>query len=66
MKALTDRDVEKAKSIIARDHQVNAMEVGIDEDCIRMIALHQPEWKADSPREGEPPLFPPRHVQIPG
>ncbi len=43
MKALTDRDVEKARDIIGRDHQVNAMEVGIDEDCIRMIALHQPE-----------------------
>ncbi len=43
MKALTDRDAEKARDIIGRDHQVNAMEVGIDEDCIRMIALHQPE-----------------------
>jgi len=43
MKALEDKDVEKARDIIGRDHQVNALEVGIDEDCIRMIALHQPE-----------------------
>lgn len=43
IQALLARDVEKAMAIIARDHQVNAMEVGIDEECIRMIALHQPE-----------------------
>ncbi len=43
MQSLASRDVEKANAIIARDHQVNAMEVGIDEECIRMIALHQPE-----------------------
>ncbi|MHB8422700.1 MAG: phosphate signaling complex protein PhoU [Leptospirales bacterium] len=43
MQSLAGRDVEKANGIISRDHQVNAMEVGIDEECIRMIALHQPE-----------------------
>ncbi|MHB1285748.1 MAG: phosphate signaling complex protein PhoU [Leptospirales bacterium] len=43
MQSLLSRDVEKANDIISKDHQVNAMEVGIDEDCIRMIALHQPE-----------------------
>ena len=41
--ALMARDPEKARQVIDRDHQVNAMEVGIDEDCVRMIALHQPE-----------------------
>ncbi len=41
--ALLDRDSGKASLVIDRDHQVNAMEVGIDEDCVRMIALHQPE-----------------------
>ena len=41
--ALVERDPAKAKGVIDRDHQVNAMEVGIDEDCVRMIALHQPE-----------------------
>ncbi len=41
--SLVERDPEKAKRVIDRDHHVNAMEVGIDEDCVRMIALHQPE-----------------------
>jgi phosphate transport system protein len=41
--ALLGRDADKAGEIISKDHQVNAMEVGIDEDCIRMIALYQPE-----------------------
>ncbi|MDA8059274.1 MAG: phosphate signaling complex protein PhoU [Leptospirillum sp.] len=41
--SLVGRDADKAGEIIAKDHQVNAMEVGIDEDCIRMIALYQPE-----------------------
>ena len=41
--SLVERDPVKAKGVIDRDHQVNAMEVGIDEDCVRMIALHQPE-----------------------
>ncbi|MCL5285167.1 MAG: phosphate signaling complex protein PhoU [Nitrospirae bacterium] len=41
--ALMERDPVKARGVIDRDHQVNAMEVGIDEDCVRMIALHQPE-----------------------
>ncbi len=43
IEALVARDPEKAKAVINRDHQVNAMEVGIDEDSVRMIALHQPE-----------------------
>lgn len=43
IEALVARDPVKARQVIDRDHQVNAMEVGIDEDCVRMIALHQPE-----------------------
>ena len=43
IEALVDRDPAKARQVIDRDHNVNAMEVGIDEDCVRMIALHQPE-----------------------
>ncbi len=41
--SLLNRDADKAREIIARDHQVNAMEVAIDEECIRLIALYQPE-----------------------
>lgn len=43
IESLAARDPEKARSVINRDHQVNALEVAIDEDSVRMIALHQPE-----------------------
>ncbi len=40
--ALVTRDAALARQVIERDHQVNAMDVEIDEDCIRLLALHQP------------------------
>lgn len=40
--ALVSRDSTLAREVIERDHQVNAMDVEIDEDCIRLLALHQP------------------------
>lgn len=40
--ALVTRDADLARQVIERDHQVNAMDVEIDEDCIRLLALHQP------------------------
>jgi len=40
--ALVTRDSTLASQVIERDHQVNAMDVEIDEDCIRLLALHQP------------------------
>ncbi|MDH4187135.1 MAG: phosphate signaling complex protein PhoU [Nitrospira sp.] len=40
--ALVMRDSRLARQVIERDHQVNAMDVEIDEDCIRLLALHQP------------------------
>lgn len=43
IESLELRDAGRARVVIDRDHQVNAMEVGIDEDSVRMIALHQPE-----------------------
>jgi phosphate transport system protein len=42
IKALVDRDTELARTVIATDHQVNAYDVEIDEECIRLIALRQP------------------------
>lgn len=42
IKALVDRDTDLARQVISRDHKVNAMDVDIDEDCLRLIALHQP------------------------
>jgi phosphate transport system protein len=40
--ALSRGDTELMDRIIAEDHHVNAMEVGIDESCTRIIARRQP------------------------
>ena len=42
VKALVERDSELAKEVIKRDHLVNALDVKIDEECVRLIALRQP------------------------
>ncbi|HEX6004289.1 MAG TPA: phosphate signaling complex protein PhoU [Burkholderiales bacterium] len=42
MRALTERDSELARRIIAHDHQVNRLEVDIDELCLRILARRQP------------------------
>jgi len=40
--ALVTRDSGLAREVIERDHQVNTLDVEIDEECIRLLALHQP------------------------
>lgn len=42
LSALTNRNSDQARQVIARDHKVNALDVEIDEDCLRLLALHQP------------------------
>lgn len=42
VKALVERNSELAREVIKRDHLVNAQDVGIDEECVRLIALRQP------------------------
>lgn len=42
IKALVERDSGLARKVIANDHKVNAMDVEVDEDCLSLIALHQP------------------------
>ncbi|RMG85264.1 MAG: phosphate transport system regulatory protein PhoU [Candidatus Dadabacteria bacterium] len=42
MGALVDRDPERARAVIARDHEINRHEVEIDERCIELLALRQP------------------------
>ena len=41
-KALEERDVAAAKKIIHLDHEIDEMEVDVEEECLKIIALHQP------------------------
>jgi len=45
IKALVERDSDLARETIEKDHKVNAMDVDIDDDSVRLIALHQPMAK---------------------
>lgn len=40
--AIEDRDVDLAKEIVHLDHEIDEMEVEIEEECLKIIALHQP------------------------
>jgi phosphate transport system protein len=40
--ALESNDSGAAEAVILRDHQINAEEVAIDEDCVTLIARRQP------------------------
>ena len=40
--AIHDQDLDAARKIVANDHKVNAMEVAIDEECVRILARRQP------------------------
>lgn len=42
VKALATRDVELAQKVVISDDQVNRMEVDIEEECLKVLALHQP------------------------
>src|SRR5215831_14555244 len=42
MDALQKRDDDLAREVMARDQQVNAYDVEIDEKCVELLALHQP------------------------
>lgn len=43
VKSLVERDSDLARKVIERDHRINALDVEIDEECIRLIALRQPK-----------------------
>lgn len=42
IESLVNRDTEQARQTIARDAEVNRMDIDSDERCIRLLALHQP------------------------
>lgn len=40
--AIEKMDVESARKVIASDHEVDEMEVEVEEECLKIIALYQP------------------------
>jgi phosphate transport system protein len=42
VRSLVERNSELAKEVINKDHLINALDVRIDEECVRLIALRQP------------------------
>jgi phosphate transport system protein len=40
--AVTERDAGRAQEIIRSDYEVDEMEVEIEEECLKIMALHQP------------------------
>jgi len=42
LRALVERDSDLARKIIENDRQVNTLDVAVDEDCLRLLALQQP------------------------
>jgi len=42
LRALIARDSDLARKIIENDRRVNALDVEVDEDCLRLLALQQP------------------------
>ena len=41
-RALVDREIELADEVISRDDHVNNEDVEIEEECLKILALHQP------------------------
>ncbi|GLI40028.1 phosphate signaling complex protein PhoU [Geobacter hydrogenophilus] len=42
MKALVERDSDLARRLIATDHEINHLELDIDEKCLQVLARRQP------------------------
>ena len=43
IRSLVERDSNLAKRVIKKDYEINALDVEIDEECTRLIALRQPK-----------------------
>jgi len=42
VKAVLDKDVDLARKIYGSDYEVDEMEVEVEEECLKVMALHQP------------------------
>jgi phosphate transport system protein len=43
IRSLVERDSDLADEVIKKDHLINALDVAIDEECVRLLALRQPK-----------------------
>jgi phosphate transport system protein len=43
IRALTSKDVALAEEVIKEDGRIDAAEIEIDEQCVKLLALHKPE-----------------------
>jgi phosphate transport system protein len=42
VRSLIEKNSDLAREVIERDYQINALDIAIDEECVRLIALRQP------------------------
>ena len=42
VRAVENKDAELAEQIIRRDYEIDEKEVEIEEECLKVLALHQP------------------------
>lgn len=42
IESMVERDADLAREVIARDREVNHLDILVDEECLKVIALHQP------------------------
>ncbi len=42
VKSITDRDEKLAEAVIEKDYDIDQMEVDLEEDCLKILALYQP------------------------
>jgi len=42
VKALVERDSERARRVIEGDREINSLDIEVDEECIKLLALVQP------------------------
>lgn len=42
VRAVENRDEELARQVVIREPKINTMEVDVEEDCLKILALHQP------------------------
>ena len=42
LKAIKENDLELAKNVISQDRKIDMMEVHLEEECLKTLALYQP------------------------